>query len=73
MQLSTAKGAKLQIARKCVLNFEIEHISFSFEFVVADIEEKIGILGIDFFKNYNACLQIHKRVLLNKIRKSKNS
>ncbi|XP_060580335.1 uncharacterized protein LOC132737114 isoform X2 [Ruditapes philippinarum] len=63
MPLSTANGVRLKIAGKCMINFEIEHLVFCFEFIVADIEETIGILGIDFFENYNVSLKVHKRLL----------
>jgi hypothetical protein len=46
-----------------MINFEIEHLVFCFEFKVADIEETIDILGIDFFENYNGSLKVHKRLL----------
>jgi hypothetical protein len=59
MPMSTANGVRLKIAGKCMINFEI----FCFEFIVADIEETIGILGIDFFENYNVSLKVHERLL----------
>ena len=58
MSLTTANGSKLQIAGKFLSNFEIDHLSFSFTFIVADIEERIGILGMDFFEEFNASLKI---------------
>jgi hypothetical protein len=67
--LSTANGVRLKIAGKCTLNFEIEHLAFYFEFIVADIEETIGILGIDFFENYNVSLKVHKRLLKTSVGK----
>jgi hypothetical protein len=52
------------------LSFEIQHISFSFEFIVF-IEEKIGILGMDFFEQFDVSLKIAKRILKTKLGKVK--
>lgn len=49
--LSTANEVKLKTKGICHLSFETDHLTFSFDVIVAEIEESIGILGMDFLRN----------------------
>ena len=59
----TANGQELKLLGKLKLNIQLEHLDFSQVFIVADIDEDFGNLGMDFLQDYKASIKIGKRVL----------
>ena len=59
----TANGQELKLLGKLKLNIQLEHLDFSQVFIVADIDEDFGILGMDFLQDHKASIKIGKRVL----------
>ena len=62
-KLTTASGEQLELKGKLDLDFQIEHLNFSQSFIVAEIDEAFGILGMDFLQENNANIKIGKRIL----------
>ncbi|KAH3697894.1 hypothetical protein DPMN_085406 [Dreissena polymorpha] len=45
-----ANGEEIKVIGRCTLPFQIEHMNFEHEFLVGDIAESYGILGMDFWR-----------------------
>ena len=66
-----ADGRFLKLKGLCTLEIQLDHLTFSQEFVVAEIEEPIGILGINFLDSYESDIKIKKKILKTKLGKIK--
>ena len=62
-KLMTANGEQLKLSGKLDLKFQLEHLDFSQMFIVAEIDEEFGILGMDFLQENNASMKLGKRIL----------
>ena len=62
-QVRTANGGFLNIKGTCSLTIRLDHLTFEQEFIIADIEESLGILGVNFLDQYRADMGIKKRIL----------
>ena len=62
-QVRTANGGFLNIKGTCSLTIRLDHLTFQQEFIIADIEESSGILGVNFLDQYRADIKIKKRIL----------
>ena len=62
-QVRTAAGTFLKIKGTCTIEIQLDHILFTQEFLVANIEASMGILGINFFDQYEAAIKIKKKTL----------
>ena len=62
-KLTTANGEQLKLSGKLDLKFQLEHLDFSQMFIVAEIDEEFGILGMDFLQENNASIKLGKRIL----------
>ena len=62
-QVRTANGGFLNIKGTCSLTIWLDHLTFQQEFVIADSEESLGILGVNFLDQYRADIKIKKRIL----------
>ena len=62
-QVRTANGGFLNIKGTCSLTIRLDHLTFQQEFIIADIEESVGILGVNFLDQYRADIKIKKRIL----------
>lgn len=45
------------------LTIELEYSTFSENVIVADVDESLGIIGIDFMEEFNAKIKIKKSLL----------
>ena len=63
-QVRTANGGFLNIKGTCSLTIRLDHLTFQQEFIIADIEESLGILGVNFLDQYRADIKIKKRILM---------
>ena len=71
-----ADGNLLKLKGICDLEIQLDHLKFKQEFLVADIDESLEILGINFLEKYEADVKIKKRQLktnLGKIKLHQNS
>ena len=66
-----ADGTLLKLKGLCDLEIQLNHLLFSQQFVVADVDESMGILGINFLDTYDAEVKIKKRLLKTKLGKIK--
>ena len=66
-----ADGTLLKLKGICDLEIQLDHLLFSQQFVVADVDETMGILGIHFLDTYDAEVKIKKRLLKTKLGKIK--
>ena len=66
-----ADGTLLKLKGLCDLEIQLDHLLFSHQFVVADVDESMGILGINFLDTYDAEVKIKKRLLKTKLGKIK--
>ena len=62
-QVRTANGGFLNIKGTCSLTIRLDHLTFQQDFIIADIEESLGILGVNFLDQYRADIKIKKRIL----------
>ena len=62
-QVRTANGGFLNIKGTCSLTIRLDHLTFQQEFIIADIEESLWILGVNFLDQYRADIKIKKRIL----------
>ena len=62
-QVRTANGGFLNIKGTCSLTIRLDHLTFQQEFIIADIEESLGIMGVNFLDQYRADIKIKKRIL----------
>ena len=62
-QVRTADGTFLKVKGSCTLQIQLDHLLFDQEFIVANIEESLGILGINFIDQYEVDIKIRKKVL----------
>ena len=62
-QVRTADGTFLKVKGSCTLQIQLDHLLFGQEFIVANIEESLGILGINFIDQYEVDIKIKKKVL----------
>ena len=62
-RVRTANGGFLNIKGTCSLTIRLDHLTFQHEFIIADIEESLGILGVNFLDQYRADIKIKKRIL----------
>lgn len=62
-KIYVANGKEMTVKDPCKLTIEIEHLAFSQNFIIADVDESLGIIGIDFIVQYNAGIKIRKRLL----------
>ena len=62
-QVRTADGTFLKVKGSCTLQIQLDHLLFDQEFIVANIEEYLGILGINFIDQYKVDIKIKKKVL----------
>ena len=62
-QVCTAYGGFLNIKGTCSLTIRLDHLTFQQEFIIADIEECLGILGINFLDKFGADIKIKKSIL----------
>ena len=60
-QVRTADGTFLKIKGTCTIKIQLDHVLFTQGFLVANIEESLGILGINFL--YEADIKIKKKTL----------
>ena len=59
-QVRTADGTFLKVKGSCTLQIQLDHLLFDLEFMVANIEESLGILGINFIDQYYVDIKIKK-------------
>lgn len=62
-KVQTADGSFLKLKGICTLRIQLDHIIFDQDFIVANIEESLGILGINFLDQYDADVKIRKKTL----------
>ena len=62
--LTAASGNDLKVYGKINLNFRIDSISISQDFIAADLDEIEGILGIDMLETSQAQINIAKSALI---------
>ena len=62
-KVRTANGGLLDIKGTCSLSIRLDHLTFQQEFIIADVEESLGILGVNFLDQYRADIKIKKRIL----------
>ena len=62
-KLTTANGQELKLKGKLELQIQLEHLDFSQAFIVAEIDEELGILGMDFLQENDANFKLGKRIL----------
>ena len=62
-RVRTANGGFLNIKGTCSLTIRLDHLTFQQEFIIADIEESLGILGVNFLDQYRADIKIKKMIL----------
>ena len=62
-QVRTANGGFLNIKGTCSLTIRLDHLTFQQEFIIADIKESLGILGVNFLDQYRADIGVKKRIL----------
>ena len=60
-RVRTADGNLLKLKGSCELQIQLDHIVFTQEFIVANIEESLGILGINSLDQYEADVKIRKK------------
>ena len=61
-----ANGGLLDVKGRCNLEIQLDHLTFRQDFIIADIEESLGILGINFLDENGADVKIRKRLLKTK-------
>lgn len=61
--LTAADGSKLNILGKINLQFSLGGMSFCHEFIVAEIDDLKGILGMDFLEQNDVSIQVSKGLL----------
>lgn len=61
--LTAADGSKLNILGKINLQFSLGGMSFCHEFIVAEIDDLKGILGMDFIEQNDVSIQVSKGLL----------
>ena len=62
-KVRTANAGLLDIKGTCSLSIRLDHLTFQQEFIIADVEESLGILGVNFLDQYRADIKIKKRIL----------
>ena len=62
-KVRTANDGFLNIKGICSLTIQLDHLTFQQEFIIADIDESLGILGVNFLDKYGADIKIKKRIL----------
>ena len=62
-RVRAANGTLLYIRGTCTLQIQLVNVLFSQEFIVADIEESLGIMGINLSDQYQADVKIRKKIL----------
>ena len=70
-KVRTANGGLLDVKGKCCLEIQLDHLTFKQDFIIADIEESLGILGVNFLDENGADVKIRKRLLKTKLGKIK--
>ena len=70
-RVRTADGNFLKIKGLCNIGMQLDHLIFNQEFIVANIEESFGILGINFLDAYEVDVKIDKKMLKTKLGKVK--
>ena len=70
-RVRTADGNFLKIKGLCNIGIQLDHLIFNQEFIVANIEESFGILGINFLDAYEADVKIGTKMLKTKLGKVK--
>ena len=68
-KLTTANDQELKLKGKLELQIQLEHLDFSQVFIVAEIDEEFGILGMDFLQENDANIKLGKRILKTSIGK----
>lgn len=58
LSLTAADGGRLNILGKIDLHFSLENYSFCHEFIIADIDDLDGILGMDFLEQHDVKIHI---------------
>ncbi|KAH3690206.1 hypothetical protein DPMN_194006 [Dreissena polymorpha] len=61
--LTSANGGSLEILGKTKLDFEIDNELFSYEFLVAELDEISAILGEDFLEEFDVYVKFGKSVM----------
>ena len=64
-QVRTADGTFLKVKGSCTLQIQLDHLLFDLEFIVANIEKSLGILGINFIDQYEVDIKIKKVLKTN--------
>ena len=64
-----ADGTHLKLKGLCDLEIQLDHLLFSQQFVGADVDETMGVLGINFLDTYDPDVKIKKRQLKTKLGK----
>lgn len=64
LSLSTADGRDMKVLGKIDLEFEIGEIRFCHEFIVAELGNLRGIIGMDFLENNDVIFQISRGLLV---------
>lgn len=64
LSLSTADGRDMKVLGKIDLEFEIGEIGFCHEFIVAELGNLRGIIGMDFLENNDVIFQISRGLLV---------
>ena len=54
-KVHTANGGLLNIKGICCPEIQLDHLTFKQEFIIADIEESLGILGVNFLDENGGC------------------
>ena len=65
-KVRTANGGLLDVKGRCNLEIQLDHLTFRQDFIIADIEESLGILGINFLDENGADVKIRTRLLKTK-------
>ena len=64
LTLTAADGGNLNVLGTVDLQFSLENGSFCHEFVVAEVDDLEGILGMDFLEQHNVTIQVAQGVLM---------
>ncbi len=61
--LRTVDGKRLRVFGKATLEFRVREFSFVQEFVVADLKQLSGLLGMDFLEDNDVTIFVRRRML----------
>ena len=62
-QVRIADGTFLKTKGTCIMEIQLDHVLFTQEFIVVNIEKSLGILGTNFLDQYEADIKIREKTL----------